>query len=118
MWCGIRADRTYFVAACRSKFSGGTADILPAERAKASFDHDTMTGLIDGSKKVTRKRRWIYYSYSKLTGPMSDARKYVSVDQRRSLRTCIDCEPKAPPATCTWVQLRIFNDNIIIAIER
>ena len=44
----------------KSWFSGGTADILPAERARASFNHDDMTYLIDGSKQVTMKRRWIY----------------------------------------------------------
>mmetsp|Transcript_2951 Transcript_2951/g.3488 ORF Transcript_2951/g.3488 Transcript_2951/m.3488 type:complete len:727 (-) Transcript_2951:2991-5171(-) len=39
--------------------SGGTAGILPAERAKASFDVEKMTNFIDGGKKETFRRRWI-----------------------------------------------------------
>ena len=39
--------------------SGGTAAILPAERAKASFDVEKLTNFIDGSAERTKKRRWI-----------------------------------------------------------
>ena len=43
-----------------SWYCGGTAGILPEERKRATFSHDEMTILIDGSKEVTMKRRWIY----------------------------------------------------------
>lgn len=63
----------------KSWHSGGTAHILPEERRNASFDHDTMTTILDGSKKVTTKRRWIYGSHDDTLEddvPLSDARKY------------------------------------------
>lgn len=60
----------------KSWHSGGTAHVLPNERKKASFDHDTMVTIIDGSEEIVAKKRWIYGSYDKLTGPLSDARKY------------------------------------------
>jgi hypothetical protein len=40
--------------------SGGTSHILPIERAKASFDVKTMTHALDGGKKMTAKRKFIY----------------------------------------------------------
>ena len=60
----------------KSWTSGGTAHILPAERARASFDHETLTTLLDGSRKATVKRRWIYGSHDSTEGPVADARKY------------------------------------------
>eukprot|EP01083_Nonionella_stella_P043951 118551_1 len=42
----------------KSRNSGGTADILPKERAKASFNVSTMTTIIDGSKKNTARRKF------------------------------------------------------------
>eukprot|EP00301_Raphidiophrys_heterophryoidea_P026218 c8999_g1_i1.p1 GENE.c8999_g1_i1~~c8999_g1_i1.p1 ORF type:complete len:699 (+),score=214.77 c8999_g1_i1:63-2159(+) len=38
---------------------GGTAHILPAERAKATFAVEKLTNVLDGSAKSTTKRRWI-----------------------------------------------------------
>jgi len=63
----------------KSWFSGGTAGILPAERANASFEHDEMTALIDGSKEVMMKRRWIYETNTKDeldNEELGDSRKY------------------------------------------
>ena len=40
--------------------SGGTSEILPMERAKASFDVEKMTNLLDGGVSQTIKRRWIW----------------------------------------------------------
>jgi len=42
-----------------SALSGGTAHILPEERARASFPVEKMTNFIDGSAERTKKRRWI-----------------------------------------------------------
>ena len=39
--------------------SGGTSKVLPAERAKASFDSEKMTNFFDGGKKKTARRRFI-----------------------------------------------------------
>jgi len=39
---------------------GGTAHLLPAERARASFDTNKLTFVIDGSAKKTVKKRWIW----------------------------------------------------------
>ena len=41
-----------------SKVSGGTADELPLERKKASFDVETMTNCLDGGKDQTARRRF------------------------------------------------------------
>eukprot|EP01096_Ripella_sp_DP13-Kostka_P008124 TRINITY_DN301_c0_g2_i3.p1 TRINITY_DN301_c0_g2~~TRINITY_DN301_c0_g2_i3.p1 ORF type:complete len:1349 (-),score=671.96 TRINITY_DN301_c0_g2_i3:116-4162(-) len=42
-----------------SPISGGTAHILPAERAKASFDIEKLTNVFDGGPEKTKRRRWI-----------------------------------------------------------
>lgn len=42
-----------------SPTSGGTAGVLPAERAKASFDIVKLTNLLDGGPEATKRRRWI-----------------------------------------------------------
>jgi acyl-CoA oxidase len=42
-----------------SEFSGGTADILPAERVKATFNVEKMTNVLDGGPEKTKRRRWI-----------------------------------------------------------
>ena len=42
--------------------SGGTAHLLPAERARASFDTELLTNFIDGGVEATAKRRWILAS--------------------------------------------------------
>jgi len=39
--------------------SGGTASVLPAERARASFEVEKMTNFLDGGADRTKKRRWI-----------------------------------------------------------
>ena len=44
--------------------SGGTSDVLPAERAKASFDVETMTNVLDGGRAYTAKRRWIFDAHA------------------------------------------------------
>jgi len=38
---------------------GGTADELPNERKKATFDIETMTNILDGGPKKTARRRWV-----------------------------------------------------------
>lgn len=43
----------------QSRNCGGTADILPAERKKATFKVKELIDLIDGGKKQTRRRRFI-----------------------------------------------------------
>ena len=40
--------------------SGGTEGVLPAERAKATFDVEAMTNILDGGRAYTTKRRWIF----------------------------------------------------------
>jgi hypothetical protein len=40
--------------------SGGTPHILPKERAKTSFDVKSMTNHLDGGKKMTTKRKFIW----------------------------------------------------------
>jgi hypothetical protein len=42
-----------------SLVSGGTADVLPAERAKATFVVDKLTNILDGGPEKTRRRRFI-----------------------------------------------------------
>lgn len=42
-----------------SKNSGGTADLLPKERSKATFDVLTMTNILDGGPEKTARRRFI-----------------------------------------------------------
>jgi len=39
--------------------SGGTADVLPAERKKASFDVNKLMHVLDGGPQMTAKRRFI-----------------------------------------------------------
>lgn len=43
----------------QSRLSGGTADILPKERAKATFDIEKMTNLLDGGEAATERKRFI-----------------------------------------------------------
>ena len=43
----------------QSWHSGGTAGVLPAERARASFDTEVMTHIYDGGKVHTERRRFI-----------------------------------------------------------
>ena len=45
-----------------SKTSGGTANELPLERKKASFDVETMTNCLDGGKDQTARRRFFQRS--------------------------------------------------------
>lgn len=42
-----------------SRVSGGTADVLPAERAKATFDSKTLTYILDGSPEATKRKHFI-----------------------------------------------------------
>ncbi len=70
-------------------FSGGTAHILPAERKKATFEHDAMTFIIDGSPKITMKKRWIYESNTKDeldVEELGDSRKY-DLERREPLES-------------------------------
>ena len=46
----------------QSKVSGGTADELPLERKKCSFDVETMTNCLDGGKDQTARRRFFQKS--------------------------------------------------------
>lgn len=39
--------------------SGGTADVLPQERKKATFDVEKLTNLLDGGPEQTKRRRFI-----------------------------------------------------------
>jgi len=60
----------------KSWYSGGTAQVLPAERAKASFSVDSMATILDGDKKKRMKKNWINNSSADFTGPVVDSRKY------------------------------------------
>ena len=63
-----------------SATSGGTAHILPAERAKATFDVEKLTNWWDGgSSEDTSRRRWIQTELPEFT-----ARPYVRDDVPRS----------------------------------
>jgi len=42
-----------------SRVSGGTADVLPQERAKASFSLEKLTNYLDGGEDKTKRRRFI-----------------------------------------------------------
>ena len=48
-----------------SKYSGGTAHILPAERKKASFDVEELIHYLNGGKDNTKKRKFIESTISK-----------------------------------------------------
>ncbi len=48
-----------------SRTSGGTADILPAERKKASFDVEEMIHFLNGGKENTKRRKFIESMVSK-----------------------------------------------------
>jgi len=60
----------------KSWYSGGTASVLPSERAKATFDVDTMATILDGDKKKRLKKNWISNSSADFKGPVVDSRKY------------------------------------------
>ena len=59
----------------QSRNSGGTAHILPAERAQGSFDVQKMINFIDGGEEKTKRRRWIL---STLLGKDSTAKHFYS----------------------------------------
>ena len=42
---------------------GGTAHILPRERASASFSVERLTHVLDGGEEFTERRRWIQRSH-------------------------------------------------------
>jgi acyl-CoA oxidase len=42
-----------------SRVSGGTSEILPIERAKATFDSEKLTNFLDGGADQTKRRRFI-----------------------------------------------------------
>lgn len=46
-------------SAFASRNSGGTADILPNERKRSTFNIQTMTNILDGGPKKTRRRKFI-----------------------------------------------------------
>jgi len=48
-----------------SKWSGGTADVLPAERKNASFSVEEMIHVLNGSKELTKRRKFIESTVSK-----------------------------------------------------
>ena len=56
--------------------SGGTADILPAERAKASFTVETLTNILDGGPDETKRRRFIIRSGRNSPTTLHGASKY------------------------------------------
>eukprot|EP01052_Picozoa_sp_SAG31_P012512 SAG31_NODE_733_length_12491_cov_7.073112_17_plen_131_part_00 len=56
--------------------SGGTAGILPAERAKATFDVEIMTNLLDGGVEETERRRFIVGAGADATKTLLSPEKY------------------------------------------
>jgi len=50
--------------------SGGTADILPAERTKATFQVEKLTNLLDGGPEGTKKRRFILSPLNRFEAPI------------------------------------------------
>jgi hypothetical protein len=42
-----------------SEYSGGTAHILPNERAKATFKTDDLINFLDGGKENTQRKKFI-----------------------------------------------------------
>ena len=61
--------------------SGGTADALPAERARASFSTETMITLLDGGKRNTLRRRWIQSVHADDENRLSADRHVMSREQ-------------------------------------
>ena len=59
----------------QSRNSGGTAHILPAERAQSSFDVSKMINFLDGGEEKTKRRRWIL---SSLLGKESSNKHFLS----------------------------------------
>ena len=43
----------------QSKYSGGTCNVLPEERKKASFNVETLTHFLNGGPELTKKRKFI-----------------------------------------------------------
>lgn len=62
-----------------SLHSGGTTDILPRERARASFTVETMTNILDGGPERTKRRRFIL---SPSEGMTSEDKHMLSVPER------------------------------------
>jgi acyl-CoA oxidase len=56
--------------------SGGTAHVLPAERAQASFAVDALTHILDGGEEETRRRRFIIRAGRELAPQLQGAAKY------------------------------------------
>eukprot|EP00040_Diaphanoeca_grandis_P015320 m.78039 g.78039 ORF g.78039 m.78039 type:complete len:773 (+) comp25072_c0_seq1:205-2523(+) len=48
-----------------SRDCGGTGNVLPIERAKASFNVENMTNILDGGEAFTTKRRWIQSAHDR-----------------------------------------------------
>jgi len=59
--------------------SGGTDEILPMERSRATFDVEKMTYILDGGESETRKRRWIQNSHDDAFDDDGDDRKKTVV---------------------------------------
>jgi flavocytochrome c len=68
----------------QSLHSGGTMDILPAERAKASFKKELLTNILDGGPEKTKRRKFIL---SPLKG--RDMMPKYSFDRNTSLTECL-----------------------------
>lgn len=64
----------------QSRNSGGTAHVLPGERATASFDVEKMMNILDGGEEKTKRRRWIM---SSLLGKDSSAKHFYSTSAEK-----------------------------------
>lgn len=64
----------------QSRDSGGTAHVLPGERARASFVVEKMTNILDGGEEKTKRRRWIM---SMLNGKDSSGKHFYSTSAEK-----------------------------------
>lgn len=72
----------------QSKVSGGTAEELPMERKKATFDIEVMTNCLDGGKDQTARRR--FFQRGTLVSHVAPKRAWVERAQLAEHSTDFD----------------------------
>jgi len=93
-----------------SRNSGGTADILPMERKKASFQVEKLTNFLDGGEEKTARRRFIISPSEGTT--MAD--KYYETREtqmKEHLRHFISIHKKFPGFVPTREEIGWMGDN-------
>ena len=61
----------------QSKISGGTAGILPKERAKSSFNVETLIHFMNGGKEMTKRRKFIEKAISEKPEDMTKKNNFT-----------------------------------------